>query len=113
MAKWKNKGAPFTTEDGERIESGQVFSAHPDSRTVVMRRGKLALATVADLKSDDHTPWKPGYPGVDFGSDRAYEVARDTRPPLTPADFDGRTGSGQEGSFLVSDVRSMIAEKHG
>lgn len=107
MALWRNKGAPFPGPDGEPVPRGGTFEAEPSSYTVVIRRRKLQLLAGADVPQD----WRPGYPGVDFASDRGYEIARDASPPLTPADFQGRTGTGVEGAFKADDVRAILAER--
>lgn len=131
--RWKNTGASFQRDDGTYVERGGVFtspSSHPD---VVRRVRKLRqLDDSPPLppqpvivepepepdtddtddadgpeESDDADDYR--FQGIDFGSDVAYELARDSE--LQAADFDGRTGSGQAGAFLTDDVRAILDER--
>lgn len=101
MALWRNLGAPF-----QGVGTGETFQASPDDSMVVRRRYKLELVDGADAD----VGWVE-YPGIDFGSDRAYEVARDSDPPLTLDELSEITGSGQEGALLVSDVQRAVDER--
>ena len=102
--RWRNTGAPFTRTNGDRVGRGDVFEASTTSKDVRMRRKKLEPVAPS-------TPRTAGgrhiqFAGVDFGSDAAYELARDE--DLSWRDFRGKTGSGVDGAFLVSDVRGII-----
>lgn len=112
--RWLNEGAPFDTTDGERIPSGGELVAGLRDPDVVRRRHKLRYLGT----TEDHDPERSRFDGVDFGSDRAYEVARDASREadgrvLTWEDFKGRTGGGVDGAFLVSDVRELAREVLG
>ena len=111
--RWLNLGAPFETENGETVPSGGELLAGRRDPDVVRRRHKLRYLGT----TDDHDPERARFDGVDFGSDRAYEVARDARREdgrvLTWEDFEGRTGGGVDGAFLVADVRDLVLEVLG
>lgn len=104
MARWRNTGAPF-----QGIDRGEVFEAEPDDPLVVRRRHKLERVSSEDVGAKEKV--RRGYPGVDFGSDRAYEVARDASPPVPLDTLLGAVGTGQDGALLVSDVERLIAER--
>lgn len=115
--KWRNKGAPFTTEDRRRVERGDVVSLDPESRDYRMRRYKLRPAppgaeeTARPLPEDPEEEPRGLFPGIDFGSDRAYEIARAASPPLTVEELESVEGSGEDGALLTSDVRALIAAR--
>lgn len=113
--RWRNRGAPFTTESGQQIGRGDVFEAPAHGRTVRIRRKKLrrvpdsVQVTVADGEDVDGPEGL--YPGVDFGSDRAYEVARDAVPPVTAEELSQTVGTGEGGAILTGDVRRLLEER--
>ncbi|MFP3947155.1 MAG: hypothetical protein ACLFWG_00360 [Longimicrobiales bacterium] len=112
--RWLNEGAPFETEDGRTVPSGGELVAGRRDPDVVRRRHKLRYLGT----TEDHDPELSRFAGVDFGSDRAYEVARDSRREadgrvLTWEDFEGLEGSGADGAFLVGDVRDLVRELLG
>lgn len=51
------------------------------------------------------------FPGIDFGSDVAYEMARDADPPLAANDFREREGSGSDGAFVKADIEAILADR--
>lgn len=111
--KWRNAGAPFTTEDGRVVGTGDVFEAPALSRTVRMRRKKLHPVAPRTPETVGEAPDDPEarFPGVDFASDVAYELARDEG--LAASDFEGREGTGQEGAFKKADVTELLEERDG
>ena len=46
------------------------------------------------------------FAGVNFGSDAAYEHARD-QTDMTSEDFEGHDGTGDDDAFVLSDVESL------
>ena len=115
--RWKNTGAPFTTESGVEVGRNDVFEAPAEGRTVRMRRHKLRRVSsrvpVTVGEGEDVDGPAGLYPGVDFGSDRAYEVARDAEPTVTLAELESVEGSGKDGAILTGDVRSVIRARAG
>lgn len=118
MPQWRNKGAPFSI-DGTEIPTGGTFRAGEDHPDVIRRAHKLREVPVytpppppPETTGDDgpafeHVPEQATrFPGVDFGSDVAYEVARDAG--LILEDFEDREGSGVDGAFLKSDVEEIL-----
>lgn len=115
--KWRNRGAPFDLPDGRRVGRGDVFSAAPGSRSIRMRKHKL-VPVAPNVEVTVEAAEDPGprvtYPGIDFGSSQAYELAREAG--LTTRDLGDmrKTGQpeheGEENSVLVGDVRRYLAE---
>lgn len=118
--KWRNAGAPFTLSSGVRVGRGDVFSAPEQSRDVVMRRLKLepappdAEVTVGLPDTEDVDAPEVRFPGVPFGSRRAYELARDAWPAVGTEELRQVEGSGafdaEAGrlSLLAGDVRDYL-----
>lgn len=108
IQRWRNTGAPFSLPDGRRVGRQEVFEAAATSRVVQMRLHKLrpvAFDTPTSVggPTDDRAVQ---FPGIDFGSDKAYELARDNG--LSAVDFLGKTGTGQEGAFVKPDVQKIL-----
>ena len=117
---YRNAGAPFTASTGERIARGQVFAPTPGD--LARRRYKLhavagpgvagvrtVSATAVEVPAAPATPsltFGAKFPGVDFASDKAFELAREHDLPATA--FAPGAGSGLAGAFTASDVRAMI-----
>lgn len=108
LARWRNNGARFTTEDGRVVLPGHEFVADRWSRDVVMRLQKLELLHTVDR---NRGTTYPEYPGVFFGSKAAYDRAREADPPLESEWFEGRAGTGQEDTWLVRDVRRLLDDR--
>lgn len=121
-SRWRNTGAPFTTEDGETVGRGETFTSPAWKRDVVIRRRKLE-PVAPDGSTDDEYDGTDDIPeptsslrrfdGVDFASDRAYEIARDAIPPLFADDFADREGTGEYGAFRADDVRDILEDRDG
>ena len=134
MARWKNMGAAFKRSTGETVERGGRFTADADDPDVVRRAMKLREVTpiqvtrtspkgaAASAEGGEDAPQEQpaedvaapegerAFEGVDFASDKAFELANAN---LTAADFEGREGTGTAGAFKKSDVEALLAEAEG
>lgn len=121
--KWRNTGAPFETEDGRRVGRRDVVAIPDGARDLRMRRHKLepvapdVPVTVGPEPED--LDRGAAYPGIEFGSERAYEVARDAKPPVSVAELMAvePTGAPEPGTgeptYLTGDVRRALARRGG
>lgn len=110
---YQNTGAPFRAENGDFIARGQVFI--PSSKDLSQRANKLRAVDSApgasparpEPEAGEGERW-PGFEGVNFASDRAYELARDAG--LGAIAFNGIPGGGADGAYRVEDVRAILGE---
>lgn len=107
---WYNRGARFDLRDGRHVPSGGVFRAASDDPDVIRRGGKLRPAPMGmEVTVPDPPATTEGrFMGVEFGSEAAHDLARSEG--MEADDFVGE-GSGQEGAFLVGDVREILTQR--
>jgi len=105
---YRNDGSPFTASSGERIERGRVFVPSPDD--LARRRYKLRAVGHVAHAPEVSTPVDAApvvaFEGVDFASDRAYELAREKMLP--PSLLPPHGGSGFGGAYRVADIIAIV-----
>lgn len=123
----KTKGAqadtpPAGTYSGEEQNkpTGHAYEAEGAVGANSVEEGDVESATAAATQGEETQPkggknsgkadsrFEQRIPGVDFGSDEAAELARDSG--LTTADFDGVKPSGKTG-YVQSDVRRIVESR--
>jgi hypothetical protein len=108
MIQYRNDGAPFTAADGRRIQRGQIFVPAPSD--LARRRYKLRAVGHVAHAPEVSTPIAAApvvaFEGVDFASDRAYELARDHH--IDPRALPPGGGSGAGGAYRVADILTIV-----
>lgn len=97
---YRNTGAPFTSEVGQKVRTGQVFE--PTDMDLAQRGFKLQETEDAVGTVDPEAGWT--FPG--FASSQAEQLAEHRELELRA--FHGMEGSGQDGKFTLSDVREAV-----
>lgn len=101
---YRNTGAPFTSELGVHVKTGQVFE--PTDLDLARRSYKLS-----PVEENQTTPIQEdegwSFPG--FASAQAEQLAE--YKELDSRAFTGREGTGADGKYTIQDVREVVRQE--